>query len=211
MRIVAGAARGRRLVAPRGTVVRPTTDRVKEALFSSLAPILPAARVLDLYAGSGALGLEALSRGAAAVVFVEEDPRALAALATNVAAVGLAGTRVAPRPVQRWLDADAPALVAADGSFDLVLADPPYALGASVVARVLARLPALLADGATVVVERATAAGAPAWPPALLPAEPRRYGATTLHRAVHHPAAATGDAADDADAAHAAPAPEDAP
>jgi 16S rRNA (guanine966-N2)-methyltransferase len=183
MRIIAGAARGRRLVAPRGRVVRPTTDRVKEALFSSLAPRLHAARVLDLYAGSGALGLEALSRGAAAVTLVEDDPRALAALAANIATVGLAGTRVAARPVERWLAADAAAVVAQDGPFDVVLADPPYALDAAALAAVLGRLPALLSPGALVVVERATTAGAPDWPASLEPAGPRRYGATTLHRA----------------------------
>src|SRR5680860_1409851 len=121
MRVVAGAAKGRRLVAPKGDDVRPTADRAKEALFASLQPLLAGARVLDLFAGSGALGLEALSRGAATVTFVERDRRALEAIAGNIAAVGLSGAEVVAHPVTRALGMELPG-----APFDLVLADPPY-------------------------------------------------------------------------------------
>jgi 16S rRNA (guanine966-N2)-methyltransferase len=181
MRIVAGAARGRRLVVPPGDLVRPTADRVREALFSSLAPLLPGASVLDGFAGSGALGLEARSRGAARVTLVERDPRALEAIRRNVAAVGLDAVEVlAADVVRRATDATLPG-----APFDLVLLDPPYALDTSVIERLLADLVPLLADGATVVVERAADAPAPAWPSPLLPVAPRRYGSTRLHRADH--------------------------
>jgi 16S rRNA (guanine966-N2)-methyltransferase len=180
MRVVAGAARGRRLVAPAGSTVRPTADRVKEALFSSLAPVLAGASVLDVFAGSGALGLEALSRGAAHVTFVEQDRRALAALATNIATVDLAGTAVVTGDARRVL-AGGSAL--AGRPFDLVLLDPPYALEEGTLASILVDVVGLLAPGASVVVERAAKAPEPAWPASLVAAGPRRYGATALHRA----------------------------
>jgi 16S rRNA (guanine966-N2)-methyltransferase len=180
MRVVAGAARGRRLVAPAGTTVRPTADRVKEALFSSLAPLLAGASVLDVFAGSGALGLEALSRGAAHVTFLEQDRRALTALATNIATVSLPGTAVVAGDAGRAL-AGGSAL--AGHPFDLVLLDPPYALDEATLALLLADVVTHLAPGATVVVERAAQAPAPRWPATLVPVEPRRYGATALHRA----------------------------
>jgi 16S rRNA (guanine966-N2)-methyltransferase len=180
MRIVAGAARGRRLVAPPGDAVRPTADRVREALFSSLAPLLPGAAVLDAFAGSGALGLEARSRGAAHVTLVEQDRRALDALRRNVDAVGLGATTVVAGDVHRL--AATGALTGAP--FDLALLDPPYALADGTLATLLAALVPLLADGATVVVERAAASPAPRWPATLEPVGERRYGATRLHRAV---------------------------
>lgn len=179
MRIVAGAARGRRLVAPAGRAVRPTPDRVREALFASLAPILPGARVVDGYAGSGALGLEARSRGAAHVVLVEQDRRALDAVRANVARVGLGEVEVVAAPFERWLVSGAHAA----GPFDLALLDPPYALAEDALAAVLGGLTPHLAPGATVVVERASDGPAPRWPVTLLPESPRRYGSTTLHRA----------------------------
>lgn len=178
MRVIAGAAKGRRLTAPPGDRTRPTADRVKEAWFSSLQPRLPGAHVLDLYAGSGGLGLEALSRGAARVTFVEHDRRALAALRRNIEAVALPGTTV--------LAMDVPAALAGDlddAPFDVVLADPPYDTSAADLARVLAAVPRQLADGALVTVERSRRDAAPTWPVELLPDEPRRYGDTTLHRA----------------------------
>lgn len=178
MRVVAGAAKGRRLVAPKGEVTRPTADRVKEAWFSSLAPRLPGAHVLDLYAGSGALGLEALSRGAARVTFVERDRRALAALRANVDAVGLPGATV--------VDRDARAAMAghlADAPFDVVVADPPYALDEDELEAVLAALVPHLAPGALVTIERGRREPPPAWPAGLGVHDARRYGATTLHRA----------------------------
>jgi 16S rRNA (guanine966-N2)-methyltransferase len=170
MRIVAGAAKGRRLVAPKGDDVRPTADRAKEALFASLQPLLAGARVLDLFAGSGALGLEALSRGAAGVTFVERDRAALQAIATN--------TEVVARPVARALGEDLPG-----SPFDLVLADPPYRTPKAEVERVLAAVVAHLAPGATVIIERSVRDGVPPWPPELERGDPRRYGDTALHRA----------------------------
>lgn len=182
MRIVAGAARGRRLVAPTGSAVRPTADRVKEALFSSLAPLIAGASVLDVFAGSGALGLEALSRGASHVTFVEQDRRALGALATNIATVDLPGTAVVAGEARRVL-AGGSAL--AGRPFDLVLLDPPYALDETTLALLLADLAGHLAPGASVVVERAAEAPVPGWPATLVAGEPRRYGSTALHRGVH--------------------------
>lgn len=178
MRIVAGAAKGRRLVAPKGGDVRPTADRVKEALFSSLQPLLPGARVLDLFAGSGALGLEALSRGAAAVTFVERSNAALAALRRNIELVGLPGATVIAEDA-----AKAVRTPVAGAPFDLVLADPPYRLPKAELAALLDAVVAHLAPGATVVIERAARDGAPPWPAALSPDSPRRYGDTALHRA----------------------------
>jgi 16S rRNA (guanine966-N2)-methyltransferase len=174
-RIVAGAAGGRQLAVPkRGT--RPTSDRVREALFSAVeaALDLEGARVLDLYAGTGALGLEALSRGAAVAVLVESDAGAVAVLRKNVAAVGMPGATVRPGRVSAVL-AEPPA-----EPFDLVFADPPYALdpGADLVALTAN---GWLAPGALVVVERARRSGPPDWPPPLVPGRIRRYGDTELH------------------------------
>lgn len=175
MRIVAGIARGRRLVAPRGGRVRPTTDRVKEALFSSLQPRLHGAAVLDLYAGSGALGLEAASRGAARVVIVERWTKALQAIAANVEATGL-GDRVTV-----VADDVGKALGGLAGPFDVVVADPPYDLDDATLSAVLAALVPLLSDEATVVVERATRAGEVTWPVGLVADRVRHYGDTALH------------------------------
>src|SRR3954453_17823879 len=134
-RLISGAAGGRRLKVP-ASGVRPTGDRAREGLFNSLGSLLDldGARVLDLYAGSGALGLEALSRGAAEVVFVESGPRVLPVLRANVAAVGLPGGRVIAGSV--------PAVVAAPPPrrFDVVLADPPYATPSAAVVDVLRSL-----------------------------------------------------------------------
>ena len=162
-RIVAGVAGGRRLaVPPSGT--RPTSDRVREALFSALAhePGLDGAAVLDLCAGSGALGLEALSRGAAHVLFVESDRRAAAVLRRNVAAVDLPGAQV------RAATAAAVLAGQADRAFDLLLVDPPYATPDTEVAAWLTAALAhgWLADDATVVVERPSRGGPSAmWQP----------------------------------------------
>jgi 16S rRNA (guanine966-N2)-methyltransferase len=144
VRIVAGEYGGRRLHAPRGTRTRPTADRVREALFSMLGDV-SGARVLDLYAGSGALGIEALSRGAAEAVFVERDPRAVAAIRRNLDALGLADTVVRQ---------DALRFVArAEGTFDLVFCDPPYDSVPRIAGPLAERLPALLAEGARIVTE----------------------------------------------------------
>lgn len=174
-RIVAGVAGGRRLtVPPKGT--RPTSDRVREALFSAVESALDLtdARVLDLYAGSGALGLEALSRGAASAVFVESAPGALAVLRKNIAAVGLPG-EVRPGKVATVLAAGSAA------PFDLVLADPPYAaedLSAELAALVSG---GWVGPGSLVIVERSRRAAELAWPDPLAPMKVRHYGETSLH------------------------------
>jgi 16S rRNA (guanine966-N2)-methyltransferase len=126
LRIVGGEFRGRRLVLPRDARVRPTADRVREAWMSILAEELPGARVLDLYAGSGALGLEALSRGATSAVFVELSPPSLEALRSNIAALGAES-----RTTVRRADALRFAERLEAGAFDVALADPPYTAGAA--------------------------------------------------------------------------------
>ena len=173
-RIVGGLARGRRLaVPPRGT--RPTSDRAREALFNTLGAELDlaGARVLDLFAGSGAVGLEALSRGAAAVVFVESDRRAAAVLADNVRAVGLPGGTVRRLAVESYLLADG-----ADEPFDLVFADPPYACPAGSVSGVLRLLidHAWLRPDAVLVLERSARDPDLDWPCEIKPIKHRRYG-----------------------------------
>ncbi|QJY50206.1 16S rRNA (guanine(966)-N(2))-methyltransferase RsmD [Pseudonocardia broussonetiae] len=180
-RIVAGVAGGRRLaVPPSGT--RPTSDRVREALFSSLThdPGLDGAAVLDLCAGSGALGLEALSRGAAHALLVESDRRAAAVLRRNVADLGLPGAEVRAAPAGTVLGSDAPR------PYDLVLVDPPYDVPDAEVAGWLADAAAhgWLAPDAVVVVERRAGRGRDggsfAWPSPLVAVRQRRYGETVL-------------------------------
>ncbi|MGB7797491.1 MAG: 16S rRNA (guanine(966)-N(2))-methyltransferase RsmD [Pseudonocardiaceae bacterium] len=178
VRIVAGVAGGRRLaVPPRGT--RPTSDRVREAMFSALAARLDleGARVLDLYAGSGALGLEALSRGAAYVQFVESDPRAAAVLRRNVDELGLAGTQVSTADVVAVLRRKP------EQAYDLVLADPPYALDDFTLRDVLSALASggWLAQAALVVVERSAKALEPIWPDGVSALTHRRYGDTAVY------------------------------
>ncbi|NYJ04317.1 16S rRNA (guanine(966)-N(2))-methyltransferase RsmD [Petropleomorpha daqingensis] len=176
-RLIAGAAGGRRLKVP-ASGVRPTGDRAREGLFNSLGSLLDldGARVLDLYAGSGALGLEALSRGAAEVVFVESGQRVLPVLRANLAAVGLPGGRVIAGSVPAVVAGPAPA------RFDLVLADPPYATGVEEVLGVLRALVAgrWLADDAVVVVERSSREEPWEWPTPLAGLRDRRYGEALL-------------------------------
>ncbi|MFN2469453.1 MAG: 16S rRNA (guanine(966)-N(2))-methyltransferase RsmD [Gaiellaceae bacterium] len=148
MRIIAGSRKGARIFAPRGHVTRPTGDRVREAAFNLIGPV-DGARVLDLYAGSGAMGLEALSRGAAQAVFVESDREACRAIERNLDKLRLTGAVVVCADAARALSADA----AAGRRYDLVLVDPPYDLF-SEVETVLARyLPAVLAPDGLVVIE----------------------------------------------------------
>jgi 16S rRNA (guanine966-N2)-methyltransferase len=182
VRIIAGVARGRRLRPPVGDGVRPTGDRVKEAWFSSLAPRLRGATVLDLYSGSGALGLEAASRGAGAVVLVERDRAALGVIEENVATTGLDVTVLAA-DVARAVGAGgggAHPVVEAVAPVDVVVADPPYRIPPEELGPVLAALPPLLADGAQVWVETHRDTVVP-WPPALAEVRARRYGDTVLH------------------------------
>jgi 16S rRNA (guanine966-N2)-methyltransferase len=173
MRVIAGSLGGRRLVAPRGLATRPTSDRVREALFSALGDV-GGATVLDLFAGTGALGIEALSRGATRATFVESARPALTALRDNLAALGLAGrAQVLAQPVERA----APSL---RGPFDLVFLDPPYAALAAIPAVVAALATGgALAPGARVVVEHASRDPAPEL--ADLAARPSRtYGDTSV-------------------------------
>jgi 16S rRNA (guanine(966)-N(2))-methyltransferase RsmD len=178
-RIVAGAAGGRRLVVP--STARPTTDRVREALFNVLAARLDfdGVRVLDLYAGSGALGLEALSRGAESVLLVESDRRAADVITRNIATVGLPGAAVRRGAVGAVLSAPAPA------PMDLVFADPPYELSTGQLESILTALRdgGWVCAGSVIVVERPVSASALTWPPGWTAWPVRRYGDTRLEAA----------------------------
>ena len=179
MRVIGGEARGRRLTAPAGRAVRPTSDRVREALFSSLSEVIPGAVVLDCYAGSGAVGIEALSRGAAAAVLVEQDRRVADVAASNVRSVGMTSRMQLHRT-----DAVRFCRQPTGGPFDVVFFDPPYTVPlADLYDRVTdLRSAGALAAGARVVIERGKHdPGLDAEPPAFLAFERRRsYGDTVL-------------------------------
>jgi 16S rRNA (guanine966-N2)-methyltransferase len=144
VRVVAGEFRGRRLAAPRGRGTRPTADKVREALFSMLGDV-SGARVLDLYAGSGALGIEALSRGAESAVFVERDARAAAVIDRNLASLGL-DEEVLRQDAVRFL-------ARSTGTFDLVFCDPPYDAASRLAGPLAEHLPALTSEDARIVTE----------------------------------------------------------
>jgi 16S rRNA (guanine(966)-N(2))-methyltransferase RsmD len=177
MRIIAGAHKGRRLVVPRGDVTRPTADQVRIALLDTLMPRLPDARVLDLFAGAGGVGLEALSRGAAHATFVERDARAVAALRANVETLGVgAAARVIRDDVRRAL-----AALAGEGArFDVVFLDPPYDTPATAATLEALADGMLLADGALVVAQHLTKRAPPATVGTLAAFRTRRFGETTL-------------------------------
>jgi 16S rRNA (guanine966-N2)-methyltransferase len=173
-------AGGRRIAVPAGRDTRPTSDRAREGLFatvSSLTGSLAGKRVLDLYAGSGAVGLEALSRGAGHVLLVESAALALRVIRANVASLGLPGAVVTADRVERMLTRGP-----AGDRYDVVFADPPYAMADADVAAMLTALAGRgwLADGALVVVERATRSGPLAWPDGYQPDRARRYGEATF-------------------------------
>ncbi len=180
MRITGGAHRSRPLSAPKGHATRPTSDRVREALFAILGSRsnLEGARVLDLYAGTGALALEALSRGARSATFVESARSALLSIRANVAALRFEGqVRVVAGAVERSLDA-----VVKEGPYDVVFADPPYALVASGAAvEAIADLVRRggLAEGGVLVLEHGKADVSPSLPGLAL-SSARRYGDTVL-------------------------------
>lgn len=180
-RIIAGTAGGRTLRTPSGDRTRPTSDRVREAVFSALAAreAIAGVDVLDLYAGSGALGLEAASRGAASVTLVESDRRAGAVASANVTLLGFLGCSVVTSTVAGFL--------ARPGgpAYGLVFLDPPYAVPEDDLAAVLSALATggRLTDDAVVVVERSTRSPAPAWPAGLEPSSTRTYGETAVHYA----------------------------
>ena len=172
MRVVAGRYGGRRLTAPPGSATRPTSDRVREALFSVLGPAVQGARVLDLYAGSGALGIEALSRGASSALFVDRSPRAVAAIRANLEALGIEAPvrRLEARAALRSASARADA-------YDLVFLDPPYRRAAELGRELSESLPAVLAPGARVVSESDRRAPLELDLPV---ADERRYGDTII-------------------------------
>jgi 16S rRNA (guanine966-N2)-methyltransferase len=178
-RVIAGEQGGLRLVAPKGSRTRPTSDRVKESVFGALGSgRLAGAVVLDGYAGSGALGIEALSRGAARACFVDRDPRAVDAIRRNLVTTRLSdrGT-VHRRGFAGYLAGRAP-----EHPFDLVFLDPPYDLGGPELARIVQSLdgPGWLAEDAGVVIERSAAAGPPTLPGAWRVAWERVYGDTLV-------------------------------
>ena len=145
MRVIAGEYRGRRLAASAGSIARPTTDRVKEAMFAVIQFDVAGARVLDAFAGSGALGIEALSRGAAHVDFVEKEPACLMVLEENVKAVGAKNARI--------LCGDVLKLIPALGSYELILLDPPYDAGYYTPVLEMVRDHGILSKGGIVVAE----------------------------------------------------------
>lgn len=180
MRVVAGVYGGRRLRVPRGRATRPTSDRVREALFSTLGEIVLGGHVLDLFAGSGALGIEALSRGAADAVFVERDHATAAVLRANLSDLGISATTYVADVGHFVRDLDHIAMPV----FDLVLCDPPYRLSSDELATVLGGLARSghLSTDATMVAERARHGEALTVPEQELHvADVRTYGDTMLY------------------------------
>jgi 16S rRNA (guanine966-N2)-methyltransferase len=179
-RVIAGTAGGRRLAVPPGQGTRPTSDRAREGLFStweSLRGTLSGARVADLYAGSGAVGLEALSRGAAHALLVEPDPRAVRTLRENARTLALPGAEVRAAKAEQAVAGPPPGQ-----PYDLVFLDPPYALPDSDLGEILVTLAARgwLAGEALVTVERSTRGGEFGWPSGFEAIRSRRYGEGTF-------------------------------
>ena len=173
-RIIAGQWGGRRLATPPGDGTRPTSDRVRESMFASLNSLLggfDGVRVLDLFAGSGALGLEAVSRGAEHADLVESDARAARVIGRNIADLG-ASARVHRTTAQRFV-------ASGGGPWDLVLLDPPYAVTTAEVASIVAALRPSLAEDAVVVVERSSRDEF-TWPDDFVPLRDKAYGETRL-------------------------------
>jgi 16S rRNA (guanine966-N2)-methyltransferase len=179
-RVIAGAAGGRRLAVPPGQGTRPTSDRAREGLFSTLEALrgtLAGARVLDLYGGSGAVGLEALSRGAEHALLVEADARAARTIRENVRAVGLPGAQVRAGRAERVVAEPAP-----EHPYDVVFLDPPYDVTDEAVREILLTLRSggWIGEGALATVERRTRGGEFRWPPGFEGLRARRYGEGTL-------------------------------
>ena len=174
MRIISGKAKGRRLTAPDTPATRPVTDRAREAVFSMIGAWVDEATVLDLYAGSGSFGLEALSRGATTATFVETGNRALEALRQNIKGVSLGGTLVTSK-VRDFLERST-------GAFDLVFIDPPWDMASSALADDLTALDRLLGARAEVILSRRHTDAVPEAPPNWSVATDRRYGDTRIVR-----------------------------
>ena len=178
-RIIGGTAGGRRIDAPRGTSTRPSSDRVREALFSAIESwcgSLQGLRFLDLYAGSGAVGLEAWSRGAGVVTLVEQSRRTAAVISANARALGFAKAHVVAAPVAATL------LRPPAAPYDVVFLDPPYPTPPEEVDADLARLTGeWVVPGGMVVVERSSRTRAPVFPDEYTDRRERKYGETTLH------------------------------
>lgn len=176
-RVVGGTAAGRRLEAPPGRGTRPTSDRAREGVFNTIDSLLDldGARVLDLYAGSGALGIEAISRGAIDVVFVDSDAGAAATIRSNLRAVDGARTRVRRQTATGYVGALSGAV-----TFDLVLLDPPYNMTGESVHCLLTRLAPHVESGGVVVLERPSRDPSWEWPEPLVAVRHRRYGEATV-------------------------------
>ncbi|MGA5424062.1 16S rRNA (guanine(966)-N(2))-methyltransferase RsmD [Streptomyces lavendulocolor] len=179
-RLIAGAAGGRRLAVPPGNGTRPTSDRAREGLFSTweaLLGTLDGIRIADLYAGSGAVGLEALSRGASHALLVEADQRAARTVRENVRALGLPGAEVRAGKAEQIVTGAAPT-----APYDVVFLDPPYAVSDDDLGEILLtlRTKGWLAGDALVTVERSTRGGEFRWPEGFAPLRARRYGEGTF-------------------------------
>ncbi|MFB7514253.1 16S rRNA (guanine(966)-N(2))-methyltransferase RsmD [Streptomyces sp. NPDC056144] len=178
-RVIAGTAGGRRLAVPPGNGTRPTSDRAREGLFSTWEAFhgLDGARVADLYAGSGAVGLEALSRGAAHALLVEAEPRAAKTIRDNMTSLGLPGAELRSGKAEQIVTGPAPA-----DPYDLVFLDPPYAVSDDDLREILLtlRTGGWLSEDALVTVERSTRGGEFGWPEGFAPLRSRRYGEGTF-------------------------------
>ncbi|WP_030775019.1 16S rRNA (guanine(966)-N(2))-methyltransferase RsmD [Streptomyces sp. NRRL F-2664] len=178
-RVIAGSAGGRRLAVPPGTGTRPTSDRMREGLFSTWESLhgVEGARVLDLYGGSGAVGLEALSRGASHALLVESDAKAAKAIRDNIKALGLPGAEFRAGRAEQVVAARP-----AGDPYDVVFLDPPYALDSADLREILLTLRSngWITDDALVTVERSTRSGAFPWPDGFEPLRSRTYGEGTL-------------------------------
>lgn len=174
MRIIAGIARSRQLVAPKGQTTRPMADRMRESVFSSIAVLIADSLVLDLYAGTGSMGLEALSRGAEEATFVERDRNALEALRANVESLGLGG-RIVADDVDRFLRRS-------PGQFDLAFVDPPYAVPLASLVETMTRLAPLLSIGAVVIVHRRQGSEPPRTIAGLELVSEKKYGGAEIWR-----------------------------